>query len=117
MSVTDDFNEIMEYAHYWNWLPDWDIAKKVYLIFPASYSVLLPFAYTYLEEVIRSMTSEYGIEIFDKSGNPMKRKSSIGLIELAIKENNDDLELVELLEKMKTYYTRSSVNISARESH
>jgi hypothetical protein len=58
MNINDDFTEIMNHAHYWNWLPDWDVVHEVYLDFPNSYSVLTPFAYAYLEELIRSKTSE-----------------------------------------------------------
>lgn len=68
MNIESDFQEIMEYAHFWNRLLDWQIAKKIYTEFPDSYSVLTPFAYAYLEEVIRSITSEYGREIIDESG-------------------------------------------------
>lgn len=28
MNIESDFQEIMEYAHFWNRLPDWQIAKK-----------------------------------------------------------------------------------------
>lgn len=66
MNIDDDFKEIMLYAHYWNWLPDWNEVEKIYDTFPYSYSVLTPFAYSYLEELIRSTTSEYGRELLDK---------------------------------------------------
>lgn len=108
MSINDDFTEIMNYAHYWNWLPDWIVVQEVYQAFPNSYSVLTPFAYSYLEELIRSTTSEYGIEIFDESGKPKNRKVGIRLINLAIDENKTrNQELVLLLEKMKSYYMLS----------
>lgn len=108
MSINDDFIEIMNNAHYWNWLPDWGVAQEVYQTFPNSYSVLSPFAYAYLEELIRSTTSEYGIEIFDESGKLKRRKVGIGLINLAIEENKTrNQELISMLEKMKSYYTPS----------
>lgn len=108
MNIYDDFTEIMNYAHYWNWLPDWAVVQEVYQAFPNSYSVLSPFAYAYMEELIRSITSEYGIEIFDESGNPKRRKVGIGLINFAIEENiTRNQELVSLLEKMKSYYMSS----------
>ncbi|MDD3270228.1 MAG: hypothetical protein PHX14_12995 [Syntrophomonadaceae bacterium] len=44
MNIIDDFNEIMNYAHYRNWLPDWGVVKDIYQAFPESYSVLTPFA-------------------------------------------------------------------------
>ncbi|MEN6351654.1 MAG: hypothetical protein ABFD08_19960 [Syntrophomonas sp.] len=40
MNIIDDFNEIMNYAHYWNLLQDWGVVKDVYQAFPDSYSVL-----------------------------------------------------------------------------
>lgn len=108
MNIVDDFNEIMEHAHYWNWLPDWGVVKEIYQAFPESYSVLIPFAYAYLEELIRSTTSEYGIEIRDELGNLKKRKVGVKLLELAIKENkNSNSEFIYMLEKMKPYYTFS----------
>ena len=93
MSIEDDFEEIMNHAHFWNWLPDWGVAQEVYQVFPNSYSVLTPFAYGYLEELIRSTTSEYGIEVFDEAGNPKRRKVGIGLINLAINE----LKTIEIM--------------------
>lgn len=74
MRVFQAFDEIMLYAHFRNWVPDWHIAKEIYKHFPNSYSVLLPFAYTYLEELIRSTTSEYGIEIYDENGKSKKEE-------------------------------------------
>ncbi len=103
--IFEAFEEIMQYAHFWNWVPDWQIAKEIYRSFPNSYSVLTPFAYTYLEELIRSTTSEYGIEIYDNKGKPKKRKVGLALIKLAIKENKEAKpEYVVLLEKMKIYF-------------
>jgi hypothetical protein len=108
MNIDDDFKEIMEYAHFWNWLPDWVVVQEVYHTVPNSFSVLTPFAYSYLEEMIRSNTSEYGIEILDASGNPKRRKVGIGLINLAISENSDNLDYVELLDKTKAYFSFSN---------
>lgn len=108
MNVDDDFKEIMDYAHFWNWLPDWGVVQKVYQTVPDSFSVLTPFAYSYLEELIRSTTSEYGIEILDDSGKPKKRKVGIALINLAISENNSNLDYVTLLEKTKGYFSTSN---------
>jgi hypothetical protein len=108
--IFDAFEEIMQHAHFWNWVPDWQVAKDIYRSFPNSYSVLTPFAYTYLEELIRSTTSEYGIEIYDKHGKPKKRKVGLGLIKLAIKENKEDKpEYVELLEEMKIDFNPSQI--------
>jgi hypothetical protein len=107
MNIDDDFNEIMDYAHFWNWLPDWGVVQEVYQTVPNSFSVLTPFAYAYLEELIRTTTSEYGIEILDDSGKPKKRKVGTGLINLAISENSNNLDYIELLEKVKTYFSSS----------
>lgn len=108
MSVIDDFDEIIKHAHYWNWVPDWNVVKEIYLTYPNSYSILSPFAYAYLEEIIRSTTSEYGVEILDEAGKPRKRKVGIRLIKLAISETNSkNQELVNMLEKIKTYYVES----------
>lgn len=107
-NINSDFKEIMDYAHFWNWLPDWGVVQRVYQAFPNSYSVLTPFAFAYLEELIRSTTTQYGIEILDESGNPKRRKVGIKLINLAIEENKiHNKELVSLLERMKSYYITS----------
>ena len=66
MNFNDDMEIILEYAHYWNWCPDLIEFQKIYNSFPNSFSVLTPFAYSYLEECIRSTTSDYGIEILDE---------------------------------------------------
>lgn len=108
MNVDDYFKEIMDYAHFWNWLPDWGVAQKVYQTVPNSFSVLTPFAYSYLEELIRSTTSEYGIEILDDSGQPKRRKVGKALINLAISENSSNLDYVALLEKTKGYFSTSN---------
>lgn len=110
MNINEDFKEIMEYAHFWNWLPDWNEVQKIYDKFPYSYSVLTPFAYSYLEELIRSTTSEYGRELPDKEGNEIKRKVGIDLINKAIHENRDNIEYISILKDMKKYYEKSKPN-------
>jgi len=108
MNVSDSFEEILNYSHFWNWAPDWDVVKKVYEAFPESYSVLSPFAYSYLEELIRSTTSEYGIELQDENGKPKKRKVGFGLIQLAIEENKPkSKEFMKILEEIKSYFSLS----------
>ena len=109
MNVEKDFVEIMNYAHYWNWLPDLDVIQKIYKKFPDSYSVLTPFLYSYLEELIRSTTSEYGKELVYKSGKEIKRKSGTRLINLAIREN-EDKEYILILEEIKHYFQFSKLN-------
>lgn len=106
-NTNDDFALIMDGSHYWNWRPDWDITQKVYEQFPDDYSVLTPFAYAYLEELIRSTTSEYGMSLLDNDGNPKKRKVGINLITLAINENSSNTDYVNYLEKIKSYFISS----------
>lgn len=103
------FDEIIQQSHIWNWSPDWYVAKKIYQSFPDSYSVLTPFAYSYLEELIRSTTSEYGVEIYDSEKKPKRRCVGMKLIELAKKENEErNPEFVLLLEEMKNYFKPST---------
>lgn len=104
MSIFDDFDIILDYAHFWNWAPDWNVAKDIYSHIPESYSVLTPFAYSYLEELIRSTTSEYGIPFLDRNGKKNNLKVGMGLIALAKEENSDKPECVALLNKMKKYF-------------
>lgn len=76
----------------------------MYKTFQNSFSVLTPFTYSYLEELIRSTTSEYGIEILDDSGKPQRRKLGIGLINLDISENSKNPDYVALLKKIKVFF-------------
>ena len=116
MSIQEDFNEIIKYAHFWNWSPDWQVVKEIYHLKPESYSVLTPFAYTYLEEMIRSSTTEYGLPPFDRNGQRNIFKTGIYLINLAINENKSNQEYVNLLEKAKNYftYTKNKANENGR---
>lgn len=107
MSVIEDFEEIIKYAHYWNWVPDWELVKDIYNQFPDSYSILTPFAYSYLEEIIRSTTSEYGKEFIGDDGKEKKRKVGIDLINMAISENRNNKEYNTILKEMKKYFEKS----------
>lgn len=108
MRISDSFEQISNYSHFRNWAPDWEVVKEVYDNFPESHSVLTPFAYAYLEELIRSTTSEYGRELLDKNGKPKKRRNGIGLIKLAIRENKPNSEeFIRLLEGIKSYFLPS----------
>ncbi len=108
MKLDEDFDEISKHTHYWNWYADWHICQNIYKAYPESYSVLTPFAYAYLEELIRSTTSEYGIELYDESGNPKKRKVGMKLVNLAIEENkNTNPEYVAALGDIKRYFQAS----------
>lgn len=104
MYTITDFDEIYDYAHMWSWAPDWYMVKQIYTAFPDSYSILTPFAYTYLEELIRSTTSEYGMPLLDREGKKNNIKVGLKLVNLAIKENSENQEYVELLEKAKKYF-------------
>lgn len=101
MSILKDFDKIYDYSHMWNWGLDWIIVKDIYIRFPDSYSVLTPFAYTYLEELIRSTTSEYGLPLLDREGKRNNLKVGIKLVNLAIEENKENVAYVNLLEKEK----------------
>lgn len=117
MGIDKDIEQIMEHAHFWNWLPDWGVVKEIYRQFPNSYSVLTPFAYVYLEELIRSMTTEYGIDGFDKMGNPRKYAVGKKLIALAIKENEtDNPQLARLLEQVYMNHFTNSQPINSRQN-
>lgn len=108
MKLEDDFKEILKYAHMWNWYPDLSLMQDIYNQFDNSFSVLTPFAYCYLEELIRLTTSEYGRDLLDKNGKPKRRRLGLSLIELAQKENSGNKEYVNLLEKIKDYYKQST---------
>lgn len=119
MTIEEAFEEIMQYAHFWNWVPDLQVAKEVYMKFPNSYSILAPFAYSYLEELIRSTTSEYGVIAFDKDRNEIKnRKVGMSIVNLAIKENkNKNPEFVELLMEIRNYYYQSNATDEGDNRH
>lgn len=117
--IFEAFEEIMQHAHFWNWVPDLQVAKDVYKTFPNSYSILAPFAYSYLEELIRSTTSEYGRQVFDKNWNEIKnRKVGMSILNLAIKENKENKpEYLHLLEHIKSYYYNSKVTVEGDNRH
>jgi len=119
MDIRDAFEEIMQYAHFWNWAPDWNEVQKIYTAFPNSYSVLSPFAYSYLEELIRSTTGEYGRELYDNNGQQIKiRKVGMKLLNLAITENKENKpEYINILEEIKRYYYNSKVTDEGNNRH
>lgn len=93
----------------WNWGPDLGVVIDIYKAFPNSFSVLSPFAYSYLEELIRSTTSEYGFEIYDDKGKVKEHKVGMDLIKLAISENKESKpEYVVALEEIRKYYYKSN---------
>ena len=108
MSVFDDFDLILDYAHMWNWAPDWNLAQDIYKTFPESYSILTPFAYSYLEEMIRTTTSDYGLPLFDRDKQPVKVRVGMALIALAIEENQNNPDYVSLLGQFTRNYTQTT---------
>lgn len=79
------------------------LLKKFYKKFPDAYAILTPFAYAYLEELIRTLTSDYMIPVQDRDGNQNNKKVGMKLINLAINENQD-VELIKILEEYKKYF-------------
>ena len=110
MALQEDFNQIIDYAHFWNWAPDWGEVQRIYEKFPDSFSVLTPFAYSYLEELIRITTSDYGLPLFDRNGQPVKVNVGMKLISLAKAENQNNQEYVKVLEETKKYFKYVKVN-------
>lgn len=104
MPVFEDLEIILDHAHFWNWAPDWSVVKDIYSRIPESYSVLMPFAYSYLEELIRSTTSEYGIPFLDRNGKKFNFKVGMSLIKLAKKK-------MRINQSMLRYWIRAK-NIS-----
>ena len=81
MTIEDAFDEIMQYAHYWNWVPDWQLVKEIYESYPYSYSVLTPFVYTYFEELIRTTTIEYGLMLPENKYACFSENKDVGFSE------------------------------------
>ena len=108
MDINNYFDEIMKYSHCLNWEPDWEIVKKIYNEIPDAYSVLTPFAYCYLEELIRSTTSDYETSGIGKDGKLKKRKVGKALIKLAKEENEENREYIVKLDGIEHYFERSS---------
>lgn len=108
MSLNEDFETIIKYSHFWNWAPDLQLLKKIYLKFDNSFSILTPFLYSYLEELVRTLTSDYGRYLADENGNSMKHLVGYKLIELAIIENIENTRLISILEQTKKYFNSSS---------
>lgn len=117
MALQEEFNQIIDYAHFWNWAPDWGEVQRIYEKFPDSFSVLTPFAYSYLEELIRTTTSDYGLPLFDCNGQPVKVNVGMKLISLAIAENQNNQEYVKVLEVQITFKRNASSATAERLFH
>jgi hypothetical protein len=98
----------LDYAHNWNWVPDWEIVKEIYQNIPNTYSVLTPFAYSYLEELIRSTTTQYVKEFLDEKGKPKRRKVGLGLLKLAKEENSENADYIVILDELEKYFEEST---------
>lgn len=99
---------IRDYSHWRFWAPDWILAKDIYESFPNSYSILTPFAYSYLEEVIRSMTTDYPRKLPNEDGeHSIRHYSGCKLIDLAVKENHEKTDLLPLLQTSRKYFEKS----------
>ena len=118
MDISSDFEIIIDNTHFWNWAPDWILARDIYYEFNNSFSVLTPFAFSYLEELIRSMTTDYGKEKNDELGNPIKHKVGMELIELAI-EDNDQIDEIKykLILATKQFFIKSSSDDKGDNRH
>ncbi|MGX7112788.1 hypothetical protein [Gemella cuniculi] len=79
---------------------------KIYKEIPDSYGVLFPFMYSYLEECIRSLTTEFRLNLLLDNE---RYTVGMGLINLAIEENCKNKELVDLLEEYKKYFKSSTI--------
>ena len=76
------------------------------------------FAYSYLEGMIRTTTSDYELPLFDRDKQPVKVSVGMALIALAIKENQNNPDYVALLEQAKRHfkYTQISIDENGRNS-
>ena len=97
-----DFDILLADTHVGNWSKSLRIAKSVYKNIEDAQYILMPFMYTYLEESVRSMTTEYGA--LNGSEKSSKRIGG-GLVDLAISES-DDSEQQKLLRSIKQQYFR-----------
>lgn len=105
--ILNSIETIIGYTDLLNWSPDWAIFRDVFDMFPNSYSLLTPFAYAYLEEIVRSTTSEYGLEVLDGKGEPIYRKSGKKLFALARRENKSNHDYIKLLNELEIYFGSS----------
>jgi hypothetical protein len=109
LGFSEDIQTILDYSHFWNWAPDWAVVRDIYASFPESYSVLTPFAYTYLEELVRSRTTSYGMSNpTDRRGNIRGHSTGQTLFNLAKRENADDAAFVTLVGELYEKYYGSS---------
>ena len=102
----DEYVKKISSSTHLNWISDIELAMEIYKAYPGSYSVLFPFMYSYLEECIRSLTTEFGKNLLLE-----KKRYTVGteLINLAIEENSENKELVDLLEEYRKYFKSSTI--------
>lgn len=119
MEFSESFEQILQNTHYFNWHPDLYECRRIYAAFPNSYAILSPFFYSYLEELVRSNTREYGAKPLDLNGKPInKRAVGYALIIQAIEENKtSNPALVEILNEIKVYYRLSEHTDQGENRH
>ena len=102
----DEYVKKISSSTHLNWISDIELAMEIYKAYLGSYSVLFPFMYSYLEECIRSLTTEFGKNLLLD-----KKRYTVGteLINLAIEENSENKELVDLLEEYRKYFKSSTI--------
>lgn len=102
------FDIIRDKSHFRFWAPDWILAKEIYESFPNSHSILTPFAYSYLEVVIRSMTTDYPKKLPNEDGELSARHlTGCKVIDLAVEENPEKTDLLSLLQISRKYFEKS----------
>ena len=125
-NLNEYFNEIQQYAHFRNWAPDIGVLISVYQKEPLSFSILIPFLFSYLEEVIRSMTSGYTFDTRLNENDEIFYKTGKALIETAKEECANKSNITEqekqyvcnkLQEIKERYYQKSTLtNYNNRNS-
>lgn len=108
--INKDLKTIEKYAHANHWLYDWTLLHRLYISEPDTYSLFTPFAFSYLEELIRSTTSKYSLTREEMTELRFNRVYGTKIINCAIKENKGNKELVKALEDCKQYYLPSEID-------
>ena len=104
MGIKNDFDVLIDNSHAFNGCPDLIIARDIYFNDKRTCSVLTPFMYAYLEEIIRSTTTEYGRDLVCNT----YRKVGMSLIKLAKEQNIENKQYVKELNRIKKYFQQST---------
>ncbi len=102
--IRKDFDILIDNSHAFNWCPDLIIARDIYFYDKRTCSILTPFMYAYLEEIIRSTTTEYGRALV---GNTC-RKVGMSLIKFAKDQNIENKKYVIELNRIQKYFQQST---------